>query len=140
LITNQPAGLSTEPDAMFASWETLESGRLSLAPRSPDDPDGIELVGTPDLVVEVVSTSSHRKDTITLRAAYARASIPEYWLVDARGTALRFEIFALSEAGFYTAATAPNLPQVSHVLGRSFQLQRERNRLGRWSYFLKTQP
>lgn len=27
-ITNEAAGVSNEPDASFASWETLESGRL----------------------------------------------------------------------------------------------------------------
>ena len=30
LLTNERAGLSTEPDAMFASWETLERERLVL--------------------------------------------------------------------------------------------------------------
>src|SRR5690242_12679775 len=33
LVTNEAAGLSTEPDATFASWEALESGRVRLIPR-----------------------------------------------------------------------------------------------------------
>ena len=62
---------------MFATWGTLEGDRLRLLPRSDGNPDGIELVGAPDLVVEVVSPSSARKDMVALRAAYARAGITE---------------------------------------------------------------
>ncbi|MBI4606465.1 MAG: Uma2 family endonuclease [Planctomycetes bacterium] len=35
-----------------------------------------------DLVMQVVSESNRRLDTRTKRAEYARARIPEYWLVD----------------------------------------------------------
>lgn len=132
LLTNDTAGLSTEPDAIFAGWETLESGRLRLG---PGDVDGIELIGVPDLVVEIVSPSSVRKDTVTLRAAYARATIPEYWLIDARGEQLKFEILRLDN-GTYTAADRPDSPQRSSVLARTFVLERDRNRVGRWTYRL----
>jgi Uma2 family endonuclease len=142
LLTNEAAGLSTEPDVMFATWGTLEEGRLRLLPRSDGDPDGIELVGAPDLVVEVVSPSSVRKDMVALRAAYARAGITEYWLIDARPeAALRFEILGLGQgehAGAYVASSAPDLPQPSRVLGRAFSLSRRSNRLGRWTYLLAT--
>jgi len=136
LLTNEAGGLSTEPDFMFASWRTLESGLLRLAPRSDGGADGIELVGTPDVVGEVVSPSSERKDTVVLRAAYAQAAIPEYWLVDARGETLRFEILLLGADGAYAASAAPGAPQASRAFGRAFRLGRRRNRLGRWSYRL----
>jgi Uma2 family endonuclease len=134
LVTNEAAGLSTEPDAMFASWQTLETGRLRLLPRSDQDPDGLELVGTLDLVVEVVSPSSVRKDTVVLRSAYARAGISEYWLIDARAEPLRFEILVLDSDGTYAPSAAPGLPQASRLFARSFVLDRRRNRLGRWTY------
>lgn len=35
-----------------------------------------------DLVIEVISETNRRLDTETKRAEYARAGIPEYWLVD----------------------------------------------------------
>ncbi|MBA3415708.1 MAG: Uma2 family endonuclease [Chloroflexia bacterium] len=44
-------------------------------------PDHID--GAPSLVVEILSPSSRRTDAVTKRAAYARAGVPEYWLMDA---------------------------------------------------------
>ena len=38
------------------------------------------IVGVPDLIVEVLSPSHPRLDTVIKRAAYARAGVPEYWL------------------------------------------------------------
>jgi len=52
----------------------------------------LELEGTPDMVLEVVSASSVVKDTETLLQLYWQAGIPEYWLVDARGEALEFTV------------------------------------------------
>ena len=40
--------------------------------------------GVPALIVEVVSPSNAEKDTEIKRAAYARAGLPEYWIVRPR--------------------------------------------------------
>jgi Uma2 family endonuclease len=37
--------------------------------------------GVPDLIAEVLSPSHPELDTIVKRAAYARAGVPEYWIV-----------------------------------------------------------
>jgi Uma2 family endonuclease len=37
--------------------------------------------GVPDLIIEVLSPSHPGLDTTTKRAAYARAGVPEYWIV-----------------------------------------------------------
>lgn len=130
LLSHPDAALSTEPDVLFATWETLSSGRVRLVPSVKGD-DFVELEGSPDLVVEVVSDSSVRKDLTVLREAYARASVREYWIVDARSTELRFEILTLGEQGY---AASPE--GRSELLGRVFDLRREQNRLGRWRYAL----
>lgn len=130
LLSHVEAELSTEPDVLFASWDTLQAGRLRKIPSAHGD-DFVEIEGSPDLVVEIVSASSERKDLERLRDAYARASIPEYWLIDARGSELSFQILRLTERGYEASAG-----HASAVLGRSFDLSRTRNRIGGWRYRL----
>lgn len=134
LLCHTEVGLSTEPDLVFASWQTLEMGRLRLVPGARSG-EFVELQGAPDLVVEVVSDSSERKDLEYLRAAYAQAAIAEYWIIDARRAELRFEILQLAD-GEYRSTSAAGPEQVSLVFGRRFVLERERNRVGRYRYRL----
>ncbi len=37
--------------------------------------------GVPDMVCEVVSTGTHKRDTITKKEIYERYQVPEYWIV-----------------------------------------------------------
>jgi Uma2 family endonuclease len=52
------------------------------------------------MVLEAVSDSSVRKDLKTLRRAYFRAGIPEYWLIDARKPAVTFDILRRGTRGY----------------------------------------
>ena len=134
LVTNTAAGLSCEPDLTFISWQSIEEGCVQFVKRK-DGTDDIEILGSPDLVVEVISDSSVRKDTHLLRKAYFRAGIREYWLIDARGDEIRFEILSPNVGGFAASADA-NAPQPSQVFGGFWSLTRSLNRVGRFSYRL----
>ena len=70
-----------------------------------------------------------------LRAAYAAAGVSEYWIIDARRSELRFEILQLVD-GEYRLAPPTGSTRVSRVFARSFALERERNRVGRYRYRL----
>jgi Uma2 family endonuclease len=85
LVTHEPAGLSLEPDLTFVTWASFEQGHVRLVEKAGTPRDYVELVGSPDLVLEIVSDSSVRKDRTLLRDAYGRAGVREYWLIDARG-------------------------------------------------------
>jgi Uma2 family endonuclease len=119
--------LSTEPDGLFFTWETIRSGRLLLVEKPGQ---GImELDGAPDLTLEVVSKNSVRKDTVLLRDLYFKAGIQEYWLADVRDGALSFEILQRTPEGY--VPTAPSEGWIaSGVLGKKFQLQRTTDPLG----------
>ena len=61
-----------EPDVMAVTWEHRH--------RVKDD----FLDGIPDLVVEVTSDDSVRRDRVVKRREYERSGIPEYWIIDPR--------------------------------------------------------
>jgi Uma2 family endonuclease len=133
-ITNETADLSTEADATFFSWERLESGEVQLIP-SRDGADGIEMRGSPDWVLEIISDSSETKDRVRLLDLYYRANVREYWLIDARDASLQFTVYRRGEEGFLPAA--PDGEWIaSEVFGRAFRLTRERDRIGGWTYTL----
>jgi len=139
LVTNRAAGLSTEPDGTFVTWASFEANRVRLVPRQDRPGQYVELEGTPDWVKEVVSRSSVRKDTEWLRESYHRAGIPEYWLIDAQFEEVSFQILR-RRRDRYVAVAARGGWYHSTVLGRSFRLQRRKNRLGRWTYSLEVAP
>jgi Uma2 family endonuclease len=121
LLTNQAAGLGTAPDCMVVTRETLESGRVTFCGGPEDGLDGTELIGSPDLVIEIVSPTSVDKDTEWLMAAYHNAEIPEYWLIDARKEPLRFDIYKRGKKG-YTAVRKQDGWVKSPLYGRGFRL------------------
>jgi Uma2 family endonuclease len=136
LVSNEAAGVSNNPDASFFSRESLQTGRARLVPRAGRPDRYREVEGTPDWVLEVLSDSSVEKDTRQLREAYHRAGIPEYWLVDARGEEINFQILYRRKRG-YVAAPVRDGWQASRIFGRSFRLVRQRDEFGLWEYTLE---
>jgi Uma2 family endonuclease len=118
--------------------ETLDSGRLRYIPAASGEPDRyIEMEGAPDLVVEIVSNSSERKDLVRLPLLYAAAGIPEIWLVDVRKNAIHFEIRRLGSDGYELVKPDAKGWRSSPRLGRRFRLKRYEIRPGRWIYRLE---
>jgi Uma2 family endonuclease len=133
LVRNDKGNLSTEPDGAFISTATLRSGRIEVERITA----GYDiLVGIPDMVLEVVSDSSERKDTEILRELYGQAGIPEYWLVDPRGEELVFDILHHRRSG-YVAARKQAGWQKSKVFGKFFRLTVEPDELGNPEYTLR---
>ncbi|MEM6325538.1 MAG: Uma2 family endonuclease [Bacteroidota bacterium] len=59
-----------QPDVLFVS-----DARLHIV-------DEVNCKGAPDLVVEVLSESTRRRDLVEKRHLYARSEVAEYWAVD----------------------------------------------------------
>jgi Uma2 family endonuclease len=74
--------------------------------------------GAPDLVVEILSPSSVKRDKVSKLRVYAQYGIPEYWIVDATGSVL--EQYLLVEgrydlADVYTEDEPISSPQLTCV-------------------------
>ncbi len=80
-----------------------------------------EIQGSPDMVLEVVSRSSVRKDTVTLLKAYWEAGVKEYWLADAREEPLTFEIYRRGARSFQRVRAQDGWLK-SAVFGKAFKL------------------
>jgi Uma2 family endonuclease len=133
-------GLSVEPDVVVVLWESLEAGRVREVPGvRAEEGRFVELEGAPDLIVEVISDRSVRKDRQHLPGLYAAAGVPELWLVDARSRAtepqLEIRLFGPHGATFQEPDAEGRL--VSPLLGRKVRLRRRLTRLSRWAYELE---
>ena len=133
-LSNETADLSTEPDGTFRSFAALAAKRVVLVEGVEEG--HVEIEGTPDMVLEVVSTRSVRKDTKVLRRLYWKAGIPEYWLVDARKDPPQFDILRRTERGYATTRRKEGWLR-SKVFGRSFLLEAKPDRLGNPQFFLR---
>jgi len=128
--------LATEPDLVFCSYAAQQAGRVRASEWVAGSGNFVEIVGAPDLVVEVVSRSSVRKDTRSLREKYFKAGIPEYWLIDTRGSSIDFQLLVRGETGYDPVAPDSEGYRLSPVLRTSFLLTRRRNPLGAFTYKL----
>ncbi len=90
------------PDAVFVSRER----RAIIGP--------MELDGAPDLIVEIHSPSTRRRDLLTKRALFARIGVREYWLIDPE--ALAVTVLVLEDGGFVDLAPAEQGLVTSRVL------------------------
>jgi Uma2 family endonuclease len=82
-------GSSREPDIFFVSGQNLA--------RLTED----RLVGPPDLIVEIVSADSVRRDREDKLKEYAEAGVPEYWIIDPRQGKQRADFYHRDETGAY---------------------------------------
>ncbi len=128
-FVHESADISNEPDGMLVLWETFTSGIVRDVPTKDGD-DWIELEGTPDWLLEIVSPSSVSKDTVKLRERYHRAGVGEYWLIDVRRDKLDFTIL-IHHADGYRPAPKKGGWQKSKVFGKQFRLVRYSDRRGR---------
>ena len=99
-IIHRRAKLSTMPDACVIGHKAVAEGRIKRILDS-DGEDCTSLAGSPDWVLEIISNSSVKKDTTTLKTRYFRAGVQEYWLVDARRKdQIDFQIFVRGKDEF----------------------------------------
>jgi Uma2 family endonuclease len=127
-ISNVEAEISNEPDALYASFKSFKDGKIRFVPTKEGD-DDIELEGVCDWILEIVSPGSVTKDKKTLRKKYHKAGIPEYWLIDARGDDIDFQILIHGKDDYEPAKRSGDW-QTSKVFGKKFRLRPIKDELG----------
>lgn len=132
-----PADLSAEPDVVVLLHESFETGRIRLIPKASNPDDYVEIDGSPDLVVEIVSDDSVTKDTKRLFDAYFAAGVREYWIVDARGSEVSFRVLTRGDQSFGDCQADSEGYKWSNILRRSYRLDRRAGRRGQPEYDLR---
>ncbi len=121
LVSNDKVGLSAEPDVLFVSYESETSGRVHF--KESASTGAIEVEGTPDMTLEVVSDSSVTKDTVNLKSLYFEAGVQEYWVVDARRGTAKFTILKRGSRGFIPVTPSADGFARSVVFGAGVRLR-----------------
>lgn len=132
LLTNIEAALSTEPAGMFISDDSIREGRVRLE----EGENSVEVEGSPDMVLEVISPTSVQKDSIVLRNFYWRAGVREYWLADPRAADPTLEILRHGTKGYVSVRKRSGWLN-SAVVAKSFRLSRSTDPLGNAQFSLE---
>jgi Uma2 family endonuclease len=133
LLSNLDAEISGNPDATYISHEAVDEGHAVLIEGKSHG--YTEVVGSPDMVLEVVSDKSEEKDEV-LRDKYFTAGIREYWLVDARQDPLQFDILRRTASKFVPVRKQAGWLK-SAVFAKSFRLVKGKNRKGNPTFILE---
>jgi Uma2 family endonuclease len=125
LLTNFEAELSSEPDGMFVAHDAISSGRIILA----NGANSLEIVGTPEMVLEVVSRTSRRKDRIILPDLYHKAGIKEYWIVEKHGDQMILDLMVWQPDGYVPSPVVDGWV-ASPVFSKQFRITSSEGRSG----------
>lgn len=120
LMSRPDLNFSSQPDGMFVSSDSRESGKVTLEHHDKS----LVLMGTPDMVLEVVSKSSTLKDQKDKKDLYHAAGVSEYWMVDSRLDSPELVIYRHTTKR-YISVKADKGWLASKVFGRSFRLEVE---------------
>ena len=135
-LVNENGDVISEPDLVFASHASIKSGKVRYVASDDESDRLVEMEGTPDLVLEVVSKHSIRKDTVVLPKAYFDGGIPEYWLIEATEKLVDFQLLIRGDREYVKSAKSSDGYAFSPTLKRFFFLNRTLDELGYYDYQL----
>lgn len=133
-VSNPVADLSAEPDVVFISRESYRTGRVRRVPKGGQPRRYVELEGSPDLIVEILSDSSETKDMRRLPSQYWQAGIAEFWLADARGEEMFFRVHCRGPSGWEPVEVASDGFQYSAVLDTRLRVVRRPGEDDSWVF------
>ena len=114
-------------DIILAETSVVEPDLVIIRKSRRDSISKRGFEGPPDVAVEILSSSTRGNDIFLKKAAYARAGISEYWIVDP--DLGHVEVFRLKESGYdqgvlfdrSATLTSPSFPEVAIPLVPIFE-------------------
>lgn len=107
-------------DVRLAEHSVVQPDLTYLPPERLDRIGGKFLFGAPDLVVEILSLSTARRDRGEKLALYAKAGVREYWLVDPVVRQIDFLVNERGESGRFVVVPlegplyrSPEIPEIT---------------------------
>lgn len=101
---------SPQPDVIF-----IRNERLHII----DEQEQV-IQGVPDLLVEIISTGSIKRDRIEKKDLYEQFGVPEFWLVDPNNRSI--EVYQLYESRYRVFAFAAAAGKVQSAVLAGFEL------------------
>ena len=89
-------------DILFTPFDVVQPDLIFISNARARIITEANIRGAPDLLVEILSTSTERRDRIVKRDLYARHGVGEYWLVDPHAKTIT--ILLLGANGYDTYA------------------------------------
>ena len=97
-LTNKPCSVYPAPFTVKLSEETILEPDITIVCDENKLKD-MGCMGAPDMVIEILSPSSGRKDNVYKLNKYEQAGVREYWIVDPNEKYVN--VFKLDEKGKY---------------------------------------
>jgi Uma2 family endonuclease len=107
-------------DVVFSQYDVVEPDILYVSNARASVVTEKNVQGAPDLVVEILSESTARKDRTTKLKLYARYGVGEYWVIDPM--ACSAEIYRLVPGGYELAAQLDSSQSLTSPLFPGFTL------------------
>lgn len=99
--------LSAPTDVALSEHDVVQPDLLFVAADHQDRMGEASVNGAPDLVVEIVSESTRRRDEVLKRHLYERHGVGEYWVVDPAVETLK--VYRRTEQGIFQRAHEASL-------------------------------
>ena len=108
-------------DVIFDAANTAQPDVMFIAKANAGIVQERGIFGAPDLVVEIVSPGSIRRDRYEKQALYARFGVKEYWILDHKNRAL--EVLTLDGAQYRVHSSAEETGAVASKVLRGLKVK-----------------
>lgn len=112
--TGRGTVLGAPCNVMLSPWDIIKPDILFVRRNRTGIIGERIILGSPDLVVEILSSDTCEKDMKEKRKIYAESGIAEYWIVDPEAETVEIQIW--SELGYISTGTQDKKGNLSSLL------------------------